>query len=507
MDNKTAIFGDVLTELAEELDVPPSKYEEAKRSYGAVGDWLNAEDSNIVRYNPEIYPQGSFALGTAVRPLGDDDYDVDAVCLLQNPPDDVVQQQLKEMIGDRLKAHGTYAKILDPKEGGRRCWTLKYADASKFHLDILPAIPDDYTWLLQHGVPVEFAKHAIQITDRDTWDTEFLWPKSNSRGYAGWFKNQMRVRLEELRKAVAFKKTAKVHDIQDYEVRTPLQQIIQLLKRHRDGHFNGDDDKPISIIITTLAAQAYDNEPDLVKALLKIIPEMRKGILKKDGNFWVGNPVNPEENFADKWEESPRKKELFFDWLDMAESLHSELLSESSEERLEEKLIKSYGQRDASSALKKYANKRTSGSRTLVTGVSPGANIPSRFNVSHREAPRWPVEKVNKVSVTGKYKKNGAWNSFSSDGTPLPKGHDLMFYADTNTPAPFDVYWQIVNTGREASDKGQLRGSILQSKSAGVGGLRQKEATAYTGSHWVECFIVKNGKCVARSGEFVVNIQ
>ena len=25
--------------------------------------------------------------------------------------------------------------------------------------------------------------------------------------------------------------------------------------------------------------------------------------------------------------------------------------------------------------------------------------------------------------------------------------------------------------------------------------------------YWVECFVVKNGVCVARSGEFVVNIK
>ncbi|WP_197996831.1 nucleotide-binding domain-containing protein, partial [Gimesia chilikensis] len=31
--------------------------------------------------------------------------------------------------------------------------------------------------------------------------------------------------------------------------------------------------------------------------------------------------------------------------------------------------------------------------------------------------------------------------------------------------------------------------------------------TKFPGMHWVECFVVKNGVCVARSGEFVVNIE
>jgi hypothetical protein len=82
-----------------------------------------------------------------------------------------------------------------------------------------------------------------------------------------------------------------------------------------------------------------------------------------------------------------------------------------------------------------------------------------------------------------------------------------LFSASTNVPVPFQVYWQVVNTGKEAEDARQLRGEIVLSKTAGVGGLTQKESTLYTGIHWVECFIVKNSFCVARSGEFVVRIM
>lgn len=44
-----------------------------------------------------------------------------------------------------------------------------------------------------------------------------------------------------------------------------LQRIVQILKRHRDIMFNGDEDKPISIIITTLASRAYRGETNLSK--------------------------------------------------------------------------------------------------------------------------------------------------------------------------------------------------------------------------------------------------
>ena len=56
----------ILGDLAETLDVPPSKYEEAKEHYQAVGNWLGEEDSELAPFNPQIYAQGSFSLGTAV---------------------------------------------------------------------------------------------------------------------------------------------------------------------------------------------------------------------------------------------------------------------------------------------------------------------------------------------------------------------------------------------------------------------------------------------------------
>ena len=129
----------ILTSLSEAIDVSPAKYRDARERYDTVGSWLGEEDSELAPFKPTIYPQGSFALGTAIRPLGDDEYDVDAVCLLERPPDPITQQVLKRLVGDRLRhPRSRYRQMLEPPTGGRRCWTIRYADASKFHLDVLP---------------------------------------------------------------------------------------------------------------------------------------------------------------------------------------------------------------------------------------------------------------------------------------------------------------------------------------------------------------------------------
>ena len=373
-------LNEVLSDLSDTLDVPPSKYEEAKEHYDAVGDWLGEDDSALAPYDPVIYPQGSFALGTTVHPLGDDDYDVDAVCLLQMETDNVTQQQLKKMVGDRLlHPNSPYKDMVDPPNGGRRCWTIKYADASRFHLDVLPAIPRDYTWPASLGVPPEWTHHAICITDRKTWDYDPEWPRSNPKGYIEWFKNQMLVRFEEAKGTLAKEKRAEVQDIEDFEVRTPLQRLIQLLKRHRDLRYNGDDDKPISIIITTLAARAYDNEANLADAILNVVPGMRDHIESREGVWFVPNPVDPEENFADKWNEGPRKAQLFFEWLEAVEKEHRYLLTNHGFTRAGEYLAESYGQRDAATAMGKYSNRP--GGKAAIAAAAPVVLVPRKTSL------------------------------------------------------------------------------------------------------------------------------
>jgi hypothetical protein len=115
------------------------------------------------------------------------------------------------------------------------------------------------------------------------------------------------------------------------------------------------------------------------------------------------------------------------------------------------------------------------------------------------------MKNSNSVSIMAKFSSN----KFSS-GELLDKGHSLIFRVTTNTLKPFTVHWQVVNTGQAAANEADLRGEITESEIAGTGGLVKdckEERTMYSGSHWVECFIVKNNQCVARSGEFIVRIK
>ena len=138
-------------------------------------------------------------------------------------------------------------------------------------MDVLPAIPDDEA----NVYSLRSQADAILITDRELR----AWQHSNPGGFADWFYEREGVILPEQRRLAAKAFNVEVESIPIERVRTPLRQTIQLLKRHRDIRFTGNpDDKPISIIITTLAAMAYSNQTEVFEAIDHIVRSMRSFI-------------------------------------------------------------------------------------------------------------------------------------------------------------------------------------------------------------------------------------
>ncbi len=357
--------------LAEALEISDTQYEAAVKHYEAVGDWLNRDDSPTSVYSPQIFPQGSFRLGTMIKPINDgDEYDIDLVCEMKNlSKDRVTQKELKEMVGDRLKSNERYRKMLEEKS---RCWRLQYADSVHFHMDILPAIPDQDINGVVQMIGADLASSAILITDKDLRQ----WQSSNPVGYAEWFKECMRVQFDARRMLLAETLRASVEDVPEYRVKTPLQRSIQILKRHRDIMFEKDqDDRPISIIISTLAARAYNNEADLLDALQNIVNTM-PSLIKRDGQgkALVANPVNPLENFADKWEKHPQRETKFRQWLQKVQADLDASLSSGSLRDMTEGLKPPFGDRIVNMAASKTFPNRYS-SLSAAASVAPSIQI------------------------------------------------------------------------------------------------------------------------------------
>lgn len=500
-------LNEFLETLVASLEVPESMYQKAMRRFDSITDHLRRPNSLIRKYDTRLYPQGSFNLGTAIKPFDEDGhYDVDVVCELNETKSAITQKSLKELVGHEVKEYQRINGFLKKPEDNRRCWTLLYADTEQFHLDILPAIPDKEGFsrlLIEKRASAYWTDTAIAITDqkhpRFTIITDD-WYVSNPKGYAEWFKSKITKRIEKL----AEYRQVRVDQIPTYNVKSTLQKTIQILKRHRDILFKDDhDNKPISVIITTLAAQFYNSEDSLLDALANIISKMSTLTERNPTGLKVQNPVNPLENFTDKWTEKPSKEQAFRFWVSRINEDLSNALEAGDVTSVAEIFAPSFGENMIKTAVNKYNIGK--GSNNLI--VLNERAMPSRFNVPHRQKPPWPVSMMHKVKLQGYYGPSRACYEFASNSNPLPKHNQLRFIATTDVGKPFDVYWQIVNTGFEAQSKNQLRGEIVHSKTFGAGGLSHEERTEYTGCHWVECFIVKDGVCIARSGEYVVNVQ
>lgn len=376
-----------LEALAEELTVPPGRYEQAVSRYKSLGEWLHRDASSIKQYDPQVYSQGSFRLGTAIKPENEQgEYDVDCVCELSLlNTSQLSQYQLKELVGAEVEAYRKAQAMVNPVVEGRRCWTLRYAEGAQFHLDIVPALPNGRATKLlleARNLDARWADTAISITDNEAgnyWGISDAWPRSNPKGYYEWFKTRMRVAFERRRKRLAEAARASVEDIPEYRVITPLQQAIMILKRHRDVMFSTrQKEKPISAIITTLSAHAYQGEDTIGQALVSILARMDQ-FIQWDGSRWyIPNPADPLENLADKWAKHPERRDAFFEWLEAARADFYYAAQRSNRQVITDSVAPRIGRSMAHKAQERASG---SGSRpsTLLGAVSvaPAAVAPS----------------------------------------------------------------------------------------------------------------------------------
>ena len=74
--------------------------------------------------------------------------------------------------------------------------------------------------------------------------------------------------------------------------------------------------------------------------------------------------------------------------------------------------------------------------------------------------------------------------------------HNLEIRCDmtyTDVPFPYRVFWKVKNVGPEAERRNMLRGQIKE------GGKSIVEHSNFYGNHYIECYIIKDGYCVART--------
>lgn len=338
-----------ILKLISQLDISMTMYKNADEKYHAIAKFLN--DCGI---EADIYPQGSFAFGTVLRPSAKDsdaNYDLDFICQIHSSKEDISPSELQKKIEDALTNSGRYGegKLTVYPE----CFTIEYADINGvgFSIDIVPAADeseDRKHELMAKSERPDLLFTAIAIP-RHNGERNYSWMTNNPKGFKKWFDeiNQPFLdsrRSEILKSLLENNRTYfnSVEEIPSYMERSSVQRVIQILKYHRNEYYkhlpNGNEIKPISAIINTLVADiAKTTSPslDVFELLNHVLSELsiyshhqtmvseafekaygsRVVITHTEGKWVINNPANPEDNLANKWNQNSDIPKHFFLWI------------------------------------------------------------------------------------------------------------------------------------------------------------------------------------------------
>lgn len=279
---------ELLARIAQELQLDKTRLERMETAYNSVSDLLKKDNDFFADLEIEVYAQGSKRIGTTVKPINEEDFDLDTVLHIydvyyKHSPENIYKALVKA-----LEKDGYYSTIMEKKT---RCIRLNYK--SDFHIDILPAC-----------MPNQYDKENIYIPEKALMN----WSSGNPKGFADWFLNIANsAEMSVLRNFSQVLLEAKVEAEplpDELYLKTPLQRSVQLLKRYRDIYFQNKDYAVSSIVITTLAAKFYQRESSIFETIDNIARKINENYLEaiKSGHkFKVLNPVNSEEDFTDSW--------------------------------------------------------------------------------------------------------------------------------------------------------------------------------------------------------------
>lgn len=426
-------------------------------------------------------PQGSFAMGTVIQTrFTDEEYDIDDGLVLR-------RHQLKDANGNELTPQTVREKVREALKDKRfnrqpklhtNCVRVFYAetDEEKHHVDFpVYRIWDDALKGEQRELANESAWLASDPTAVNVWFTGEVSSRNASTPGKG----------------------------------TQFRQLVQLIKRFCRSRPSSEWDLPNGMKLTMLVAECqgtYSSRIDV--AFRDLLTRLRDRLRNNKQILNLAHPDKPALTRTATDQNVVDLEKQVGEALDQLVKLDATDANNADAVRpVWNWIFKSDG------FFTTYDEEAAEKSQASAVAVR------SMFAVPWRERPSWPVQLNGAwVRITGRHSQaqhSSNWTTFTNDGPAIPKHLYLRFSAETNVQTPYTVFWQVVNTGSEALNAGCKRGQIVESSSAGAGGLQsttapsifRDERTLYSGSHWVECFIVRNRVCVARSRPFVVNIQ
>jgi len=245
-----------------------TELERLRSAYSSIGDFL-VEDDFFGNHAVEVHPQGSLLIGTTTRAHGRREIDVDLVLLLRRGVEvSLPCNVLLDRIHSTLKVYARRHDLVIERK--RRCVQLQYSN--QMHADITPVVQFPRI----HGLHGQLFG---LVPDADL----SRYVGTNPKGYGRWFADAAAI-TPSFSSRIALDSVAKADIVPLPSVQIfdrLLCRIVQLLKIHRNFIFAAQPEvAPPSVVITTLAAQAYlhvyqygfASPLDLVAAIWQAMP-------------------------------------------------------------------------------------------------------------------------------------------------------------------------------------------------------------------------------------------
>ena len=241
--------------LRDEVNLSQNQLDRLETSVGAVDGHLK---EHLAGYQ-KMERQGSYALGTLIKPVDDnDEYDAD-IQIVMNPNSQWEAKDYVLEINRTLAANKTYADKLRLKT---RCVTVDYA--GDFHLDVVPRVTID-------------GKHYVC----NRIDNKF--EETDGTGYRDWANDKNRITGGN------------------------LKRVVRLLKCLRD-HKNSFTAK--SILLTTLAGntikasdEGKESVSTIADTLVTVLTRMDDYLQQHPNMPKIKNPVLDTEDFNRHWDQ------------------------------------------------------------------------------------------------------------------------------------------------------------------------------------------------------------
>lgn len=438
--------------LKNEVNLDDQRLNRLNGSVGALTTFLQNSATFGANFI-DVIPQGSYAHKTIIKPVNDnDEFDGDMLLYLKEFEEWEAEDYVKNLYAC-FCSNGTYK----PKaQLGKRCVTIDYA--GDFHVDVVP-------YLERHGD--KFITHRI--------DNEFL--LTNPEAYNAWLDEKNKITNRNLVKVIRL-----VKYLRNFKRRFGVKSVV----------LNVLLGQQVNEMALLMDPNCYADVPT---TLMTIMNRLKDYVESQPYLPSIMDPSGTQENFSDRWDQAGYT--AFRTAIIRYSGWINEAWSEPDSSISLEKWQRVFGDDFKLETLTRF-------SESVTKSIS---SLPVVFDDTEQKLEDLgfvlSLSPTYRIRIAGRVLPNRSMGSYylKDRGNKVFRGRSIQFQiTECTVPTPYSIYWKVRNRGPESTSLNCIRGQIEKGEKV----WRNTEPTSFVGPHFVECYIVKNGVCVATDRQDVI---